>query len=284
MIGTISSRWNPDIRDHLYFSVPFDKETVKYVLHSHRLSTGCRSSTNGSRITRGLRGDVHSSWFTRSTRRAVCIGRSGRPRRCVTILDRNVTQWNRESPRNQKWKPKVLLYLLYYNAKRNILACNNCPNVFFFYSRRWYDNNDCKLDNSDLRQMNNIYVLLVNFYLGNFELGLPHLIFLLSDSFRSNDNFSRVSFSEPSRENVGVQIIQMINELTRNGMMKGTFRAVGALEFCLNARADVAERLTPRLTNARWENETRRARQRERSRVHDTRARLMNQVVLAREK
>lgn len=46
-------------------------------------------------------------------------------------------------------------------------------------------------------------------------------------------------------------------------MMKGTFRAAGALGFCLNARADVAERLTPRLTNARWENETRKARRRE---------------------
>lgn len=33
-------------------------------------------------------------------------------------------------------------------------------------------------------------------------------------------------------------------------MMKGTFRAEGAPGFCLNARADVAERLTPRRTNA----------------------------------
>lgn len=48
------------------------------------------------------------------------------------------------------------------------------------------------------------------------------------------------------REDVGVEIIQMINELSRNGMMKGTFRAEGAPGFCLNARADVAERLTPR--------------------------------------
>ena len=79
------------------FSVPFDKETVKYVLHDHRFSTGCRSSTNGSRIIWGLRGDVHSSWFTRSTRRAVCVNRSGRPKRYVTILDRNVTQWKQES-------------------------------------------------------------------------------------------------------------------------------------------------------------------------------------------
>lgn len=89
-----------------------------------------------------------------------------------------------------------------------------------------------------------------------------HSIFLVTSPVVS-DNFSRVSFSERGRENVGVQIIQMINELTRNGMMKGTFRAAGALGFCLNARADVAERLTPRLTNARWANETRRARQRE---------------------
>jgi len=86
----------------------------------------------------------------------------------------------------------------------------------------------------------------------------------------------------PGRENVGVQIIQMINELTRNGMMKGTFRAAGALGFCLNARADVAERLTPRLTNARWERN--KESETERDREYDTRARLMNQVVLAREK
>lgn len=96
----------------------------------------------------------------------------------------------------------------------------------------------------------------------HFDLGMFHSIFLVTSPVVS-DNFSRVSFSERGRENVGVQIIQMINELTRNGMMKGTFRAAGALGFCLNARADVAERLTPRLTNARWANETRRARQRE---------------------
>lgn len=46
---------------------------------------------------------------------------------------------------------------------------------------------------------------------------------------------------------VGVQIIQMINELRRNEMMKGTFRAQRDAGFCINARADVAERLTPRL-------------------------------------
>lgn len=34
--------------------------------------------------------------------------------------------------------------------------------------------------------------------------------------------------SQQGRENIGVQIIQMINELSRNGMMKGTFRAEGA--------------------------------------------------------
>jgi len=62
---------------------------------------------------------------------------------------------------------------------------------------------------------------------------------------------SRSVISQPSRENIGVQIIQMINELSRNGMMKGTFRAEAAPGFCLNARADVAERLTPRLTSAR---------------------------------
>lgn len=109
------------------------------------------------------------------------------------------------------------------------------------------------------------------------------MVFHTAGSFRSSDNFSRVSFSEPGRENIGVQIIQMINELTRNGMMKGTFRAARALGFCLNARADVAERLTPRLTNARWERRNRES-ETERDREYDTRARLMNQVVLAREK
>lgn len=91
------------------FSVPFDKETVKYVLHGHRLSTGCRSSTNGSRIIWGLRGDVHPSWFTRSTRRAVCTDQSGRPKRCVKILDRNVTQWKQEST---QWKLKALISIV----------------------------------------------------------------------------------------------------------------------------------------------------------------------------
>lgn len=58
---------------------------------------------------------------------------------------------------------------------------------------------------------------------------------------------------------VGVQIIQMINELCRNEMMKGAFRAQRDTSFRINARADVAERLTLRplrensITRRRWE-------------------------------
>lgn len=132
-IGAISFEMKSRHLGRSIFSVPFDKETVKYVLHGHRLSAGCRSSTNGSRITRGLRGDVHSSWFTRSTRRAVCTDRSG-PRRCVTILDRNVTQWKQESLRNGNQKCSYTYCT--YNAEGNILACIECPNLFFNSRRR----------------------------------------------------------------------------------------------------------------------------------------------------
>lgn len=119
------------------FSVPFDKETVKYALYDDRripLYTGCQSSSERVPDYSGLRGDIHSSWFTRSTRRAEeWPAAEDAPRSSIEMLhNRNMRVCAREG------KPKVLLCTYCTRnmpVDRNILACVDCSNSL--YSRSW---------------------------------------------------------------------------------------------------------------------------------------------------
>lgn len=89
------------------------------------LSAGCRSSTSEARIIWDLLGDVHSSWFTRSTRRTVCIDPvvvpEDAPRSSIEMLHNGNT-----SPRDKKPGEWALLAFIVYGIPgraKHILVC-----------------------------------------------------------------------------------------------------------------------------------------------------------------
>lgn len=126
----------PETFGKIFFSVPFDKETVKYVLHDRRPYPAAKAqaseSPDYSGITRGYSSEliykVDSTCRLRGPERPAAEDARHDP--SIEMLhNRNMIVLCA-----RKTKSALLcVYCIYpqYDVERNILACVDCSNLFY---------------------------------------------------------------------------------------------------------------------------------------------------------